>query len=42
MSSPLLLSTIQTEATADELANFKNTYHIPSKNIEYILSINPY
>ena len=37
-----VIDTIQTEATEDELANFKKSYHIPSKNIEYILSINPY
>lgn len=37
-----VIDTIQTEATKDELENFKKTYHIPSKKIEYVLSINPY
>ena len=37
-----VIDTIQTEATEDELANFKKTYHIPSEKIEYVLSINPY
>ena len=37
-----VIDTIQTEATKDELENFKNTYHIPSNKIKYVLSINPY
>ena len=37
-----VIDTIQTEATKDELENFKNTYHIPSDKIKYVLSINPY
>ena len=37
-----VIDTIQTEASKDELENFKNTYHIPSSKIKYVLSINPY
>lgn len=37
-----VIDTIQTEATEEELNNFKKTYHIPNKQIKYVLSINPY
>lgn len=37
-----IIDTIQTEATENELANFKKIYHIPSEKIKYVLSINPY
>ena len=37
-----VIDTIQTEATKDELENFKKAYHIASEKIDYVLSINPY
>jgi len=36
------VDTIQTEATSYELDSFKNYYHIKSKNIDYLLSCQPY
>jgi len=37
-----IIDTIQTEVTKKELDNFKKTYHIPEKQINHVLSINPY
>lgn len=37
-----VIDTIQTEATKEELNNFKKAYHITTKQLEYVLSINPY
>ncbi len=37
-----IIDTIQTEASQEEIENFKNKFHIPTENINYVLSINPY
>ena len=36
------VDTIQTEATTYEINSFKNYFHINSKNIDYLLSCQPY
>lgn len=36
------VETIQTEATKQEIANFKKLYNINSEKINYLLSCNPY
>ena len=36
------VDTIQTEATIYEINSFKNYCHIKSKNIDYLLSCQPY
>lgn len=37
-----IIDTIQTEATKEEINNFKNIFHIQNEDINYVLSINPY
>ena len=36
------VDTIQTEATTYEINSFNNYFHINSKNIDYLLSCQPY
>lgn len=36
------VDTIQTEATSYEINSFKSYFHINSKNIDYLLSCQPY
>ena len=38
----ITIDTIQTEATSYEINSFKNYFHINSKNIDYLLSCQPY
>ncbi len=37
-----IIDTIQSEASKEEIANFKNKFKIPTENINYVLSLNPY